>query len=82
MSKGEVVSEFRFRDCPRCGTYGVRDNGDNCTNCGGTGTGGLDSTNGCIGSGEIIIEVATGRQVSTDEFSRRMKALLSCEDGK
>ena len=76
------MSEFTFRDCPRCGTYGVRDNGQNCTNCGGSGTGGLHSRDGCIGSGEIIIETATGRQISHAEFARRMKARTEAGDGQ
>jgi|GEM_PF-2440665 len=63
--------EFDFRRCPSCGGYGVRDNGTNCRTCGGRGKGGLHGT-GSIGSGEIIIETATGRIVSPDEFARIM----------
>lgn len=66
------MSDYDFRICPRCNGYGIRDNGDNCTNCGGKGTNGLRSTDGVIGSGEIIIERATGRQVTHAEFARRM----------
>jgi len=65
------MSEFEFRECPQCGGYGVLDNGKNCTYCGGKGRGGLWSQNGVIGSGEIIIEKATGRHISRDEFARR-----------
>lgn len=67
------MSDYDFRTCPRCAGYGVRDNGDNCTNCGGSGTGGLDSTDGCIGSGDIIIDRATGHQISGADFLARMK---------
>lgn len=74
--------EYIFRDCPRCHTYGVLDNGDNCTNCGGHGTGGLFSTDGCIGSGEIIIEAATGRQVSHEEFAKRMTKQRESQRGR
>lgn len=66
------MSEYDFRTCPRCAGYGVRDNGHNCTNCGGSGSGGLNSTDGCIGSGDVIIERVTGRQISHAEFTRRM----------
>lgn len=67
------MSQFTFRTCVPCAGYGVKNNGYNCTNCGGSGTGGLRSTDGCIGSGEIIIETATGRVVSTAEFAERMR---------
>lgn len=66
------MSEYDFRECPRCHGYGVRDNGKNCTNCGGKGSGGLRTQNGAIGSGEIIIERSTGRQITHAEFARRM----------
>jgi hypothetical protein len=66
------MSEYDFRECKRCHGYGVLDSGKNCTNCGGSGTGGLHATNGSIGSGEIIIERATGRQISHAEFAKRM----------
>lgn len=75
------MSELIFRDCPRCATYGVLDNGDNCTNCGGSGTGGLSSLDGCIGSGEIIIEKSSGRQISHEEFTHRMLAIKRGADG-
>lgn len=68
------MTEYTFKDCRRCAGYGVRDDGKNCSNCGGSGTGGLHSTDGCIGSGEVIIETATGRVVSHAEFVERMKA--------
>jgi hypothetical protein len=68
------MSDYDFRTCPRCAGYGVRDNGRNCTNCGGSGSGGLNSTEGCIGSGDVIIERATGRQISHAEFTRRIVA--------
>ncbi|MCZ4340145.1 hypothetical protein O4H52_00905 [Sphingomonadaceae bacterium G21617-S1] len=35
--------QIDFRECPHCGGYGVRDNGDNCRTCGGVGRGGLRS---------------------------------------
>lgn len=68
------MSKFDFRECPRCHGYGVLDDGTNCTNCGGKGTHGLRSQDGVIGSGEIIIERATGRQVTHAEFTRRVAA--------
>jgi len=64
------MSDFDFRQCPHCGGYGVRDNGRNCATCGGSGTHGLRSKDGVIGSGEIIVERATGRIVSHKEFAR------------
>lgn len=67
-----LMSEFDFRECPSCGGYGVRDNGKNCVTCGGSGSNGLRSTDGIIGSGEVIIEVATGRRVSQKEFLKRV----------
>ena len=69
-----MMTENTFNECRRCAGYGVRDNGNNCTNCGGSGTGGLHSTNGCIGSGEVITETATGRVVPISEFATLMKA--------
>jgi len=74
------MTDYTFRECPLCGGYGVRDNGVNCTNCGGSGTGGLYSENGCIGSGDIIIETATGRQITHEEFSKRMRAQINLRD--
>lgn len=67
------MSEFDFRECPRCGGYGVRDDGANCVTCGGSGSGGLLSRNGSIGSGEIIVERSTGRLVSRAEFAEIIK---------
>lgn len=65
MSKVEID----FRECPNCGGYGVRDNGDNCTTCGGVGRGGLRSGPGsCIGSGEIMVDRQTRRVIGRDEF--------------
>ena len=69
-----ALSEYTFRACIPCAGYGVKDNGQNCTNCGGSGTGGLHSVDGCIGSGEVIVETATGRFISLAEFTERMKA--------
>lgn len=66
------MNDFDFRTCPNCAGYGVRDSGANCRTCGGSGTGGLRSTNGCIGSGEIIIDTATGRIVPPSEFRKLM----------
>lgn len=68
------MAEYDFRECPKCGGYGVRDNGRNCVTCGGTGSNGLRSTDGIIGSGEIIIERGTGRIVSRKEFTKAILA--------
>lgn len=68
------MAEFDFRTCPNCNGYGVRDSGKNCTTCGGSGSGGLRSSNGMIGSGEIIIEKSTGRVVSPSAFRKIMEA--------
>ena len=68
------MSDFDFRTCPRCNGYGVLDSGRNCANCGGKGSGGLRSTDGVIGSGEVIIERSTGRQVPLAEFAKRVGA--------
>lgn len=67
------MSEYEFRECPRCHGYGILDDSSNCTNCGGSGTHGLRSQDGVIGSGEIIIERATERQISHAEFAERMQ---------
>ena len=75
------MSKYDFRECPSCGGYGVRDNGRNCKTCGGSGSGGLRSGNGRIGSGEIIIEKETGRIVSPAEFRREMLAQIAAEGG-
>jgi hypothetical protein len=56
-----------------CAGYGVRDNGRNCPTCGGKGSNGLRSRNGSIGSGELIIETATGRIVPPAEFAKMVK---------
>lgn len=66
------MAEYDFRECPKCGGYGVRDNGRNCVTCGGSGSHGLRSTDGVIGSGEIIIERGTGRVVPRAEFTAEM----------
>jgi hypothetical protein len=66
------MSEYDFRECQCCHGYGVLDSGKNCTNCGGKGSGGLRAHNGVIGTGKIIIERATGRQITHAEFARRM----------
>lgn len=65
-------TEYVFLECPRCAGYGVRDNGMNCTNCGGSGAGGLDSRDGVIGSGDIILERGSGRVIPYAEFAARM----------
>ena len=64
------MSEYDFRTCPRCNGYGTLDSGHNCANCGGSGTHGLRSRDGVIGSGEIIIDRTTGKQISHSEFAR------------
>ena len=66
------MSEYDFKTCPQCSGYGVLDNGRNCTGCGGKGTGGLHTKNGVIGSGEIIIDMATGQHITHAEFAKRM----------
>lgn len=72
-----MASNIDFRECPDCGGYGVRDNGDNCTTCGGIGRGGLNSGPGhCIGSGELIVDRETRRVLSHDE----LMAIVSPED--
>lgn len=65
----DASTEIDFRTCPNCNGYGVRDNGKNCVTCGGVGSGGLHSTDGRIGSGEIMIDKKTGRQVTLKEFT-------------
>ena len=72
-----MASNIYFRQCPDCGGYGVRDNGDNCATCGGVGRGGLNSGPGhCMGSGELIIDRETRRVLSHAEFM----AIVSPED--
>lgn len=71
------MTQYDFRTCPRCNGYGILDSGYNCTNCGGKGTHGLRSRDGVIGSGEVIIERATGRQVSHAEFTATVTAARS-----
>jgi len=63
------MNQYDFKTCPKCSGYGILDSGKNCVMCGGKGTNGLRSKDGVIGSGEIIIERATGRLVSHAEFS-------------
>jgi hypothetical protein len=66
--------QIDFRECPHCGGYGVRDNGDNCRTCGGVGRGGLRSRPGSnIGSGEIMIERGSGRIVTPAEFAASVR---------
>lgn len=60
--------EIEFRTCPKCNGYGVLDSGANCRECGGKGRGGLRSDQ--IGSGEIMIDKATGRRVTVEELNR------------
>lgn len=62
--------QIDFKTCPHCGGYGVRDNGRNCTTCGGVGTGGLHGAGGTIGSGEVMYDKATGRRVTLAEFAK------------
>jgi hypothetical protein len=75
------MSAYDFRECPRCSGYGILDSGYNCTNCGGSGTHGLRSQDGVIGSGEIIIDRATGCQISHAEFAERMKQHKEAANG-
>lgn len=69
--------EFVFLECSRCHGLGTLDCGDNCKQCGGSGSGGLFSTNGCIGSGEMIIDKVTGRVVPHSEFTALMATARS-----
>ncbi len=64
-----TMADIDFRECPYCGGYGVRDNGDNCVTCGGVGRGGLRSPPGSIiGSGEIMVDRQTRRILTREEF--------------
>lgn len=56
-----------FRECPQCSGYGVCDNGMNCKHCGGKGRGGLLG-NDQMGSGEIMIDMDTGCQITSKEL--------------
>lgn len=71
-----MMIDYEFRTCPRCAGYGVRDSGQNCTMCGGYGRGGLNSHlfswSNQIGSGEIIIDRATGKRITHAEYLRRV----------
>ncbi len=64
------MADIEFRTCPRCAGYGVRDNGQNCTTCGGKGRGGLRG--GTIGSGELMYDKASGRRVTAIELAKIM----------
>ncbi|HEV7298713.1 MAG TPA: hypothetical protein VGN72_05050 [Tepidisphaeraceae bacterium] len=66
---------IEFRECPHCGGYGVRDNGDNCVTCGGVGTGGLRSGPGSnIGSGDIMFDRDSGRYIDAAELVEMSRA--------
>ncbi|MFA5525786.1 MAG: hypothetical protein WC992_03080 [Acholeplasmataceae bacterium] len=65
---------IEFRTCPKCNGYGVLDSGKNCINCGGRGRGGLNSTDGCIGSGEVMFDTLTGRRVTAAELVKMREA--------
>jgi len=69
-----VMPDIEFRTCPYCAGYGVRDNGNNCTTCGGKGSGGLRTKNGCIGSGDLMYDKATGRRITAADLARMTKA--------
>ncbi|WP_314324407.1 hypothetical protein [Comamonas aquatica] len=73
--------QLDFRTCHHCGGYGVRDNGHNCTTCGGVGTGGLLGT-GTIGSGELMYDKATGRRVTAAELADYTKAQRATQAAK
>jgi len=63
--------DIEFRMCPHCAGYGVRDSGKNCTTCGGIGSGGLTTLGtpgNIIGSGELLFDRKTGRQISLKEL--------------
>lgn len=64
------MTDIVFRECPKCYGYGVLDNGVNCKECGGSGTGGLRSSNGCIGSGEIMFDRQTMRRIRISDLKR------------
>lgn len=66
------MPDIEFRTCPHCAGYGVRDNGQNCTTCGGKGRGGLLG-NGTIGSGEVMYDKATGRRITAAELAKMVK---------
>lgn len=79
-----MALEIDFRECPGCGGYGVRDNGDNCVTCGGVGKGGVYpllkehlGPGNHVGSGEIMVERGTGRIVSIEEFADAMGVNLN-----
>ena len=70
-----MALEIDFLECPDCGGFGVRDNGDNCVTCGGVGKGGVYpllkehlGKGNIAGSGDIMVERGTGRRVSHAEF--------------
>lgn len=74
-AEGRKSLDIEFRECPDCGGYGVRDNGDNCVTCGGVGKGGVYplqkahmARGNMVGSGDIMVERGTGRIVSLAEF--------------
>lgn len=66
--------DIEFRVCPDCKGYGVLDNGNNCVTCGGCGKGGLLG-GGDIGSGEIMIDRATGRQITVADLIKAQKVI-------
>lgn len=77
-----MTSDIDFVRCPDCGGYGVRDNGDNCRTCGGSGTGGLRSTDGMIGSGEIMVDQVTRRRLEPHEVAQRLREKIGHERPK
>lgn len=72
-----MTLDIEFRECPDCGGFGVRDNGNNCRTCGGVGKGGVYpletkhlGRGNIAGSGDIMVERGTGRRVTLAEFNR------------
>ena len=53
-----------FRECYKCHGYGILDSGKYCPACGGKGRSG----NGTIGSGELMFDKETSRQISLKEL--------------
>lgn len=61
-----------FKECPRCHGYGVLDSGRNCTECGGSGSGGLRGP-GQIGSGELMFDGDTGQRITAADLVKMAK---------
>ena len=66
--------DIEFKTCPDCFGYGVLDSGRNCKTCGGKGSGGLNSADGCIGSGEVMYDRKTGLRVTAPDLSKALNS--------